>query len=321
MKFTPVKFQGSLAAAGITLMPFNFLKTTIYNGESVVALSKLNSLSLSSLEHNLAIFLSVLMFAFILIHLALTVVFLKELLVWLFKTKEYKNILSNPLTNSTLFSPLISIPMTLIVLFGPASFFVPQISANMQSFMLPSLILFTFLWVVLIGLKMTVVKILVTKEFESAEMNFSWLLDILAFGALSLLGSSIANASNNDTIATIAVCLTSVLLLIGLLDFGFKLVVLIYQQIKLKNMPALGMLPAYFLIIPPTCLLWYSFYNVLSYVGITYSIDVSIVSFLVIVFAYTSTVVTWILLIAILNSYFKNKFLTCDFSPAQWGIV
>lgn len=123
MKFTPLKFQGSLAAAGMTLMPFNFLKSTIYKGEGAVTLSKISSFSLSSFEYLMTLFLSVLMFTFIVIHLVLTVIFLKELFVWLFKTNGFNELIKNPLTNTAIFSPLISIPMTMVVVLGPVSFF------------------------------------------------------------------------------------------------------------------------------------------------------------------------------------------------------
>lgn len=187
--------------------------------------------------------------------------------------------------------------------------------------MLPALIFFILLWVLLISLKISVVKIMVTEFFEYKKLNFSWLLDILAIGAVSLYGPGIATSSNNTMIASIAAFMTIVLLLIGIVDFALKVVVLFYQQIKSKIIPNTHLLPAYFLVIPPTCLLWFSFYKVLVYVNKVYAFDISAISFMVIVFAYVTTILWWILLIVLLKDYFKNKFLKSDFSPAQWGMV
>ncbi|PAB60374.1 hypothetical protein CCE28_05625 [Anaeromicrobium sediminis] len=321
MKFTPLKFQGSLAAAGMALMPFNFLKSTVYKGEGVFTLSKISSWSLSSFEYSTTLLLIVLMFAFIAIHLILTVIFLKELFVWLFKTNGFNELIKNPLSNSAIFSPLISISMTMVVILGPVSFFVPQISANMHSLMLPGLIFFIFLWVLLISLEIKVVKTMFTEFFEYDKLNFGWLLDVLAIGAVSLYGSGIATSSNNTIIGSIAAFMTIVSLLIGIVVFALKIALLFHQQIKSKVMPDIHLLPAYFLVIPPMCLLWFSFYKVLVYVNKVYVFDISTISFMIIVFAYVTTISWWIFLIVLLNDYFKNKFITSDFSPAQWGMV
>lgn len=321
MKFTPLKFQGSLGAAGMALMSFNFMKSTVYKGESVVNFSNLSSLSLSSFEYLMTLVSILLMFAFIIIHFTLTVIFLKELFVWLFKTKGFSQLIKNPLTNTAIFSPLISLPMTMVVVFGPVSFFVPQITTNMQSLMLPALIFFILLWVMLISLKMSVLKTLFTASFDYTKLNFGWLLDVLAIGAISLLGSSIATSSNNSTISGIAAFMTIVLLLIGIVVFALKVALLFYQQIKSKVMPNTNLLPAYFLIIPPMCLLWVSFYKILVYVNKVYGFDISVISFIVIVFAYVTAILWLIFSIVLLKDYLKNQFMLSDFSPAQWGMV
>ncbi|XVE33823.1 hypothetical protein R9X47_13730 [Wukongibacter baidiensis] len=320
-KFTPLKFQGSLAAAGMALMPFNFLKTTVYKGEGAVAFSQLSSLSLSPFEHLKALFLTGLMFTFIVIHLLLTAIFLKELFVWIFKTNGFNELIKNPLANTAIFSPLISISMSMVVVLGPISFFVPQISANMQSLMLPALVFFIFLWGLLISLLVSVFKTIFTESFEYEKLNFGWLLDVLAIGAVALYGSGIATSSNNTMIASIAAFMTIIVLLIGILVFALKVALLFYQQIKSKVMPDTPLLPAYFLIIPPMCLLGFSFYKVLVYVNKVYAFDINAMSFMVIVFAYVATILWWTFLIVLLKDYFKNKFISSNFSPAQWGMV
>lgn len=80
----------------------------------------------------------VVMGSFVIIHLTLTACFLRELIAWLTSLGSFIEILHNPQANASLFSPLISLPMTMIVLFGPVSFFVPQIMENMQDLMTPA---------------------------------------------------------------------------------------------------------------------------------------------------------------------------------------
>jgi len=321
MKFTPLKFQGTLAAAGVALMPYVFLKINIFKSEEEIALSKLSLLSGSPLEYATALFLIAVMGLFIVIHFILTAIFLKELFIWLFKTNGFKELTGNPLTNSAMFSPLISLPMTMVVFFGPVSFFVPSLTANMQSLMLPAFIFFSFLWVILLSLEIKVAKIIATDFVEYEKLNFSWLLDVLAFGAVSLFGSSIVSFSDNNLIPSSAAFMTTITLLVGIVVFAMKVIILVYQQIKSKVMPGINLLPAYFLVVPPMCLLGFSFYRLLGYAGKTYAFNTNTISFLVLVFSYLTAISWFIFLVVLLREYLQKKFLSSEFSPAQWGMV
>lgn len=321
MKFTPLKFQGSLAAAGMALMPYNYMKSTFYEGYSTYNLYTLSKLSLNTGDFIAATLLIILLFSFIVIHLLLTVSFAKELVIWLTKTNELRTLMKNPLSNTTVFSPLISLPMTMIVLIGPASFFIPQITANVQSIMLPALMIFVVLWVSLLSLEFIVVKNLFIMEFEYKKLNFAWLLDVLAFGAVSLFGSSIVATSNDSTIASLALIMTIISLSIGVILFVSKFILLVSQQVTSKQLPEVKLLPAFFLVIPPNCLLWFSFHKLLAYGNKMFSFDTSVLSFIVIVLAYVATISWLVFLAVLLKDYFKTKFIGSEFSPAQWGIV
>ena len=321
MKFTPLKFQGTLAAAGVALMPYIFLKINIFKSEGEIFLSELSLLSNSPLEYATALFLIAVMGLFIIIHFTLTAIFLKELLVWLLKPADFKELMGNPLANSAMFSPLISLPMTMVVFFGPVSFFVPQLTENMQNLMLPALSVFCFLWVTLISLEIKVAKVFFTEFVEHEKLNFGWLLDVLALGAVSLFGSSIANYANSNLISSSAAFMVMVALLVGVVVFIMKAAILFYQQIKSKVMPGINILPAYFLIIPPMCLLGFSFYKLLGYASKTYGFDANSISFLIMVFSYLTAVSWFVFSVVLLRKYLKKEFLSSDFSPAQWGMV
>ncbi len=321
MKFTPLKFQGTLAAAGIALMAYVYLQTSIFKTEEAIDLSRLSLLPEGSLEQVTALLLTVLMGLFIAVHLIFTAVFLKELFGWLVKTDGFKVLMKNPLANSALFSPLISLPMTLMVLFGPASFFVPQLTENIQSLALPAFIVFSLLWAILILLEIKVALVVLTESFEHEKLSFGWLLDVLALGAVSLLGSSIANLPNIGLIATAAAFMAMVTLLIGIAVFAAKVATLLYKLVKSASMPGTDVLPAYFLVIPPICLLWLSFYKLLTYSGNVYGLDTSVISFVVIVSSYLAAIGWFAIATALLKDYLTKRFLSCDFSHAQWGMV
>lgn len=86
---------------------------------------------------------------------------------------------------------------------------------------------------------------------------------MLAFGAVSLLGSSIVSSSNSNLISSAAAFMTTITLLVGIVVFAIKVTILVYQQIKSKVMPGVNLLPAFFLVVPPMCLLGFSFYKLL----------------------------------------------------------
>ena len=321
MKFTPLKFQGTLAAAGVALMPYVFLKINILKSEEEITLSQLSLLSGNPLEHATALLLTAVMGIFIVIHFSLTAIFLKELSIWLIKTNGFKETIASPLSNQAIFSPLISLPMTMVVFFGPVSFFVPQLTANMQSLILPAFVLFSLLWAILLSLEIKAAKIILTSPLEYEKLNFGWLLDVLALGAVSLLGASIVLVSKIDLVASSAAIMTAITLIVGIVALAIKLTILIYQQIKARVMPGINLLPAYFLVVPPMCLLGFGFYKLLMYASKTYAFNANTFAFLVLVFSYLTAISWFIFSVVLLREYINKKFLSSEFSPAQWGMV
>lgn len=321
MKFTPLKFQSTLAAAGITLMAYVFLKANVLQSDGGIGLADIAKLPAGSMVHGMAWGLTGLMALFIVIHFSLTAIFLKELMVWFATTGDFKELLKNPLTNSALFSPLISLPMSMIVFFGPVSFFLPQLSANMDRLILPAFIIFSLLWSVLVVLEVSVGLVLWKQPLAYTKLGFGWLLDVMALGAVSLLGSSIANISGNTFIAQSSAFMSTITVFIGLLLFTAKAITLLQTQLRTKTMPGPDLLPAYFLAVPPTCLLWLSFYKLLTYTDKSFGVDTSLASAIVIISSYLAAIGWFIFAIILLRKYLAQKFLTTDFAHAQWGMV
>ncbi|MFH1216568.1 MAG: hypothetical protein V1706_08710 [Pseudomonadota bacterium] len=321
MKFTPLKFQGTLAAAGVALMPYIFLKVNIFKNDGQISLSEVSTLANPSLEYVAAWALIAIMGSFIVIHLSLTALFLHEIIKWLATSSAFKEILHNPVTNASLFSPLISLPMTMIVLFGPMSFFVPQITANMQALMTPAFAVFCLLWFPLLILEMKAIQVFFTNQVDYQSLNFGWLLDVLALGAVSLFGSSLVDASENPLISNTTAIMVAISLTAGMVVFTFKMSVLIYQQVKSATRPTVHILPAYFLFIPPMCLLGFSSFKLMMFTSKNYGVDLSLASFLTMAFSYVGAMAWFVFAVYWLRDYLGKEFLSADFSPAQWGMV
>ncbi len=321
MKFTPLKFQGTLAAAGVALMPYVFLKVNIFKSDEEISLGDLALVANQSMEYIAAWFLIAVMGSFVIIHLSLTACFVRELMTWLTTSGSFTEILHNPQTNASLFSPLISLPMTMIVLFGPVSFFVPQITENMQALMTPAFVIFCLLWFPLLALEMKAGHVFLTRKVDYQSLNFGWLLDVLALGAVSLLGSSLVNAAANPFISGATAIMTAISLTVGVIVFALKMAVLVYQRVKSASRPTVHILPAYFLFIPPMCLLGFSSFKLMMFSSKSYGVDLSMVSFLTMVVSYAGAMVWFIGATYWLREYLGKEFLSADFSPAQWGMV
>lgn len=321
MKFTPLKFQASLAAGGITLMAFNFLQFAIPYGKGSITLANIPWSKLTIEQTGAYLFLIGIMLAFSVLSLILTVIFIKGLIKWYFNKDEYNSFMSNPLTNIGIFAPISSLAMTVNVIWGPMSFFITGLSANIQAMMLPSLIFFAVLCMIFITLEFKVLKVWLSQPIEVNKLNFTWLLDIFAAGLLSLTGTGIAALSDNREIASLAAFGSLFALSIGFLFFLAKLAYLIYLQFKAVKLPDTPILPAYFLVIPITCLFGISFYRIMIYLETYFSFEVRVPSFLFITLAYTITVAWGLFTVYLLSDYFKKEFYKSKFSATQWGMV
>jgi hypothetical protein len=321
MKFTPLKFQASLAAGGIALMAFNFLQFAVPHGKGVIKLSDIPWAILTMSQTGAYLPLTGIMLVFTMINLILTVFFLKSLIQWYSNKEDYNSFMSNPLTNTGIFAPIASLAMTVNVVWAPLAFFIPQLSSNIQALMLPSLIFFGLLCFMFLRLEFKVLKIWLSQSVDVNKLNFTWLLDIFAVGLINLTGTGIAAMSSNSEIASIAAFGSLFTLSMGFFFFITKLAYLIYLQIKSAKLPDTPVLPAYFLVIPITCLFGISFYRIMMYLQTYFSFDVKVPSFLFITLSYTITIGWGIFTLYLLSDYFKKDFYRSKFSPTQWGLV
>ena len=216
MKFIPLKFQGPLAAGGVALMPFVYLQFTVPHAKGLIKLSDIPFAGLNLINTSFYLSLIGIMLTFTIIHLIFTIFSLGSLIKWRTKKEEYHNFINTPLTNIGIFSPIISVAMSMNVIFGPMSFFIPKLSDNLQVMMLPTLIFLGLLWVILFRFITKVYKIWLSQPLDVDKLNFGWMLDVFALGMVSLTGTGIASLSNNKEIASIAAFISLFTLRIGI---------------------------------------------------------------------------------------------------------
>jgi hypothetical protein len=322
MKFTPLKFQIPLAAGGIALMAFNYLQFAVPHDKGLVRLSDIAWGGLSPAQTGLYFPLIAIMLVFSGINMVYTAVYLKQLGKWLFDKAEYQDFINSPPTKSIgIFAPVGSLSMTANVILAPLAFFVPLLSSSLQAMMLPGLIFFGLLWLALFRLEFKLLKTWLSHPLDPAKLNFIWLTDVFAFGLVSLTGSGIAALCDSREIASMAAIASFFTLGFGFLLLVAKLAYLIYHQIKAQKLPDKPILPAYFILIPITCLYGFSFHRIMVYLQTYFSFDLSLLSFFVMTFSYVCTISWGGFCLYLLSNYFKDHFLKCDFAPTQWGIV
>lgn len=319
MKFTPLKFMATLSAGGIALMAFNYLQFAYPPEEGFLKLYDISWQSLAQAEAYLSLFLIVIMFSFTVFSIIFSTLLLWNILKWYIKKQEYEKLINNPMQNVFIFAPIASLSMTVNVIWGPLLFFIPEISV--QKLMVPSFIFFIILWSVVLFLQVRVGKVWLRDRLDISKLTFVWLLDVFAISLVSLTGTGIASISTNELIASISAIASFFLLFIGITLFTLKLPLLIYVQIKNVKLPDKGILPAFFLVIPITCLLGVSLYKILAYLQMYFSYDVKVLSFFIVVFSYVIAISWGVFALYLLRQYFKNDFLKSSFSPPQWGFV
>jgi hypothetical protein len=321
IQFNPLFFQASLAAGGVALMPFNFLQFGISHGSGLIVLSDIAWSQLTIPQVLLYGLLIAVMFIAITVHIILTAIFVKQLIGWIHEKKSMNELLEDPYKNATIFPIIGSLSMSVNVFWGPAGFFVPAISGGLQSLMLPSLIFFAGLWVTAIILQIKVIKSWMPAVIDFKKYNFVWLLDVFAFGLLNLTGSGIAATSNNETISTIAATATVLTIVFGFGLLIFKLFRLIITQVRARKLPDFPILPAFFIVIPITCLYGLSGYRLVSYYSGIFNVNIQGLQPILINLGYLISVFWLISTVYLIRSYLVNHFIKTDYSATQWSMV
>ncbi|OGS18268.1 MAG: hypothetical protein A3J83_09220 [Elusimicrobia bacterium RIFOXYA2_FULL_40_6] len=319
MKFSPIKFQGALAAAGVSLMPFVYLQFSVPHGKGIVKLSDIIGQGLTSSP--LTMFLLGIMLLFAALHFVLTFAYLKNMASWVLNREEYKTFMNNAQLNIGIFSPIISLSMSLNVILGPVVLFF-NISQPAIHSMLPLIfVIWGLLWFALFFLEAKSIKGWFMFPIEAEKLNFGWLLDVFAFGMISLVGAGISAIPAGSKIASLSAVMTLAAISTGIFLFVMKLIILIYHQLKADKMPDKIFLPSYFVVVPILCLWGISMYKYNAYLRTRFSYDLQGLSYFIIMISFSGSVFCIFLFTYLLRDYYKNEFNKKEFYPSLWAPV
>ncbi len=323
MKFTPLRFQASLAAAGVALMSFLFMQFTIPHGKGLIQLQDISFANISIAHKTFLVSLIGIMLIFSIIHFILTAVFVKDLIHWLTNKQDndIKNFLNTSPSNIAIFSPIISIAMSMNVFFGPVYFFLKTLTDNLQSIMLPALTFWFIFSIILLLLEAKMIKTFFNQKIKVEKLNFGFLLDTFAFGMVALAGSNIAILSVNKIIAATAAFLTGIVFFIGFLIFIIKFILLVKNQFKSSSLPEKVYIPSILMVVPIVCLFGISLYRINTYIRNTFQYDLSTLSYFSVIIFFLFTGIYILIVLYLTKDYFLKEFVKSEFYPSQWVIV
>jgi len=321
IKFHPLLFQASLAAGGVTLMAFNYLHFAIPHHKGPITLDDISWGIMSPSQVALYVPMVLVMLAFTLLNLLLTVYFLHRLVKWLREPGAYRAFRSNAQGNQNagIFAIVGSLSMTVNVFWAPFGFFVPQMSRYMQAMMLPSLVIFGLLLTALIFLEVTFGRTWFAPGIDRTKFNFVWLLDAFAFGLVALTGSGIVAMASSHLIVDIAARATLFTLGVGSIILLYKVGYLTFNHVKAGQLPAHPVMPAFFLIVPMACLFGLAAYRIENYLAP--AAGGSGLASTLITASYVLAVAWGLGAIYVIRDYFRSYFVKSPFAPPQWGFV
>lgn len=252
-------------------------------------------------------------------HVALTLTSFAGLFRWLAVKQTLAAALSKPTDSMALFSPIVSIGMTLNVILGPVAFLVEPYAGSMFGVLEVVAAIYLALWMLLLSLSVVVGRLWISTPKSASMLNFGSLLDVFAWGMLALAGSTIVGATGNPHITNMVSALTVAGVGIGLAVYSFKGVLLLRTRFAGGALPPDALKPAYFIIVPINCLFAVALFKLTKATG-AYSGVTSIVSWVFL--ALFSAATLWAGVSAVtLKGWFQTKLLAGEFYPSQWGLV
>jgi len=318
-KFSPLLFLASLGAGGISVIPFSFLNYTFPHGKGLVKIAQIPYDTFPLWKGVLFHGLELVMIVFALLHIVLSILFAIKLVKWL-RQDSYKKFIENPLSNSAILAPFISIVMTMNVMIGPGSYFMPALSDNMQAFMLPALIFWSLIWVFLMRMEIKLLTISFEKSFDINKIHFGWLLHPFALAMLTVTGTGIAALSADASIAHVAAFMSVVSGTMGFFLLIVKMITLFKSHFAAEGMPERQFLPSFLIVIPNITLFAISAFRLGHYLERHQGMEMGSYFLIVMVLAFAFETWYFAFGFSLLKDYFK-KYFSKEYYVSQWGLV
>jgi len=319
-KFSPLAFLASLGAGGIAIIPFAFFNYSIPHAKGLIKIADMPYAEVGTLTATLFRSLEGVMITFTAIHIILSVIFFVKLIQWLKEKDTYKEFIKNPLTNSAILAPFISITMTMNVFIGPIRYFIPEFAANLQTFMLPALIAWAVIWLLLLRMEIKLLTTSFTSEFDVSKIHFGWLLHPFALGMVTVTGMGIAALGQDPTISNTAAFMSLITGTMGIFLLLVKTIALFKSHFASSGLPEKQFLPSLLIVVPNITLYAISIFRFGHFLEKQHGAEMG--PFFLIVTTTLFAFEVWYMLfgLSLLRDYFKKHFFK-EFHVTQWGLI
>lgn len=318
--FSPLQFLAAVGAGGIGVMGFALMQNTLPHPKGLINISHLSLPETSILPQFLFWGLLFTMVTFTLLHFILSFRFFKRYLSWR-KTPAFKQMLNNPLANSQLMAPYLSLGMTFNVVIASVRFFIPSLYNNFQSMMLPALIAWAVVWGFVINRSTLLLKVGFQRNFDLTQTNFGWLLHPFSLAMVSVVGTGIAALSENAVYAHIAAFLSLTSLLMAIFLMFVKLNSLFSTHFAAPKLPSQEFMPSFLIVLPILTLITISLFRLSHYGHHHLGIHTEMLMPVSILLGFAFQTWYFIFGLRLLNHYFKNHFIGQSYHVSQWGLI
>ncbi len=319
-KFTPLIFLASLGAGGIAVIPFAILQYMHYTGEGLVKLSDIDFTTFSLMSGTLFWLFVAVMIIFSIIHVVLSIIYFKKLTKFV-KGASYCPFIKDPLKNSAILTPFISLVMTMNVFIGPARFFSPWMAENLQSLMLYAFLFWAGIFVFLLRMEIKLLKTSFEKGFDMTKITFGWLLHPFALAMLTVTGMGIAAMAQDAEIAHWAAFMSLVSGSMGIFLLIVKTIAIFQRHFEADGLGEKQFLPSFLIVIPNVTLYALSAFRFGHYLEHHHGFHLD--AYFVIIIAFAFAFETWYMIfgLALLKDYFKKHYFKKEFYVTQWGFI
>lgn len=318
-KFSPLIFLSSLGAGGIAVMPFVLMQYTIEHGKGLISRTQLWSQNIIGLKAFYFFSLEGIMLVFIFLHFVLSFLFFIKLAKWI-KSGAHRELIDNPLKNTAILAPFISLLMTMNVFIGPIRYFVPLMQINFQSMFLPAFLFWSLMFAVILFWEIKLLGISFKKGFDISRINFGWLLHPFLLGMLTVIGTGIAAMSENGSIASLAAFMSLISGSMGLFLLLVKMVVLFKSHFSAPGLPEKQFLPSFLIVVPNITLFAISAFRLGHFLERHQGFHLDSYFYLVVGLAFAFEIWYMLFGFSLLLSYFK-KYHFKEFYVTQWGFI
>lgn len=318
--FNPLTFLAALGAGGIAVAPFVFFQYVMPHGKGLITYQELMSAGHGAGAAAFFYGLMAVMVIFTLVHLILTATLFSRLAKFM-KTPEYRILKHDPLKNSALLAPFVSVAMTMNVFIGVIRFFIPALQSNFQSLMLPALMLWAVIWLFLMRTEVRLLKISFTKDFDVSKISFGWLLHPFALAMVTVTGTGIAAMAKNPDIAHAAAFMSMVSGMMGAFLFTVKIISVFTSHFHQAGVPERQFLPSFLIVVPIVTLFAISLFRLGHYFEHQFHFHLD--AFFTIVVVAPFAFQTWYFLfgLSMLKDYFKKDIFKREYYVSLWAFI